>query len=306
MRAGPTVDGVSRRCSRRRGLALIASLLGAAAAGCTLDPDVDHAGADAPAEAPLARPARTAWVFSSGGPRGFVHVGVVKALAELGLQPDLVVGASAGAVVGALLAGGLPAPEIEALALDLQPMSLARWAPTADERFSGAALRELVAQALPRRRFEDLPLALVCVAQRLRDGAVIGFSRGDVALAVQASAAIEGQLTPVRIRGERYADADQRMPLPVRVARALGATRVLAVDASAHEDRAPAAAGRYRDGDLRKRALTRPDALSADVLLHPDFGYWVSLSREFRVRAIDAGYRSTLAAATRLRALHAA
>lgn len=306
MRTRPAQGGVSLRCDRRRGLALIGSWLGAAASGCTLDPDVDHAGADAPAEAPLARPVRTAWVFSSGGPRGFVHVGVVKALDELGLQPELVVGASAGAVVGALRAAGLPATEIEALALNLQPMSLARWAPTARERFSGASLRERMAQALPLRRLEDLPLALVCVAQRLRDGAVVGFSRGDAALAVQASAAIEGQLAPVRIRGERYADADLRMPLPVRVARALGATRVLAVDASAHEDRAPAEAWRYREGDLRKRALTRPDALSADVLLHPDFGYWVSLSREFRERAIDAGYRSTLAAETRLRALHAA
>ena len=60
----------------------------------------------------------------------------------------------------------------------------------------------------------------------------------------------------------------------------------------------------YRDGDLRKRALTQPDAQLADVLLHPDFGYWVSLSREFRERAIAAGYQATLADAARLRALH--
>jgi NTE family protein len=45
--------------------------------------------------------------------------------------------------------------------------------------------------------------------------------------------------------------------------------------------------------------------VSADLTLHPDFGYWVSLSREFRQRAIDAGFRDTLAQAQRLRALHA-
>ncbi len=273
---------------------------------CTLDPDRDHAGADAPAAGPLARPVRTAWVFSSGGPRGFVHVGVLKGLAELGLAPDLVVGSSVGAVVGSLCAGGLTAGAIETLALDLQPVNLARWAPLSAERFSGAALRDLVAETLGHRPLEQLPLAMVCVAQRLRDGAVVGFSRGDSGLAVQAASAIEGRLTPVRIRGERYADADLHTPLPVRVARALGATRILAVDASAHEDRAPAAAQRFREGDLRKRALTRLDADSADVLLHPDFGYWVNLSREFRERAIDAGYRATLAAAVHLRALHAA
>ncbi|MDH4392049.1 MAG: hypothetical protein QE285_11595, partial [Aquabacterium sp.] len=60
--------------------------------GCALQAEQDHSGADAPEAGPLARTPRVAWVFSSGGPRGFVHVGVVKALHELGLQPDLIVG----------------------------------------------------------------------------------------------------------------------------------------------------------------------------------------------------------------------
>lgn len=275
-------------------------------AGCTIDPDRDHDGPDAPHAGPLATTPRVAWVLSSGGPRGFVHVGVLKALDELGLKPDLLVGASVGSFVGVLYAAGKPAREIEQLAIELQPMRLARVAIGAAERLSGGAIRDMVYELVPQRRLERLPIPMVCVAQRLSDGEVIGFNRGEPGLAVQASAAIEGQFAPVRIRGQRYADADQQMPLPVRVARALGARRVLAVDASAHEDRAPSGAERYRKGDLRKRALTRPDAAQADLLLHPDFGYWVSLSREFRLRSIEAGYRATLAEAARLRALHAA
>jgi len=274
--------------------------------GCTINPDADHSGPDAPSAGPLPRPPRTAWVFSSGGPRGFVHVGVLKALDELGLAPDVIVGASAGAVVGVLRASGVPALAIEALALQLHPLQLARVALGASERLSGGAIRDLVREHVPQRLLERLPTPAVCVAQRLSDGAVVGFSRGDAGVAVQASSAIEGQFAPVRIRGQRYADADQVVPLPVRLARSLGATRVLAVDASAHEDRVPPGAERYRAGDLRKRALTQPDAALADVLLHPDFGYWVSLSREFRERAIEVGYRATLAEATRLRALHQA
>jgi NTE family protein len=84
----------------------------------------------------------------------------------------------------------------------------------------------------------------------------------------------------------------------------LGAQRVLAVDASVHVDRAPPGAERYREGDLRKLALVQPDAAQADLLLHPDFGYWVSFSREFRERAINAGYRDTMAQAAALRELH--
>jgi NTE family protein len=133
---------------------------------------------------------------------------------------------------------------------------------------------------------------------------VVAFTAGDVGIAVQASAAIEGQFAPVRIRGETYVDADWHNPLPVRVARALGARHILAVDATVHLDRAPPGAQRYRAGDLRKKALVDADSAAADLVLKPDFGYWVNLSRDFRERAIAAGYRETIARETDLRALH--
>jgi NTE family protein len=281
--------------------------LGAAVAtlaGCTLVPDGDHDGADAPRVLPLRQAPRTAWVFSSGGPRGFVHVGVLKALDELGLAPDLIVGASVGALVGCLRASGLAAADIETLALELQPTAMARLAIWSDQRFSGAPVAELVRRHARKQLLEEMPVAMACVATRRRDGVVVAFTAGDAGVAVQASSAIEGQFTPVRIRSEPYVDADWSTPLPVRLARSLGARRVLAVDASAHIDRAPPGAERYREGDLRKLALVQPDAVQADLLLHPDFGYWVSFSREFRERAISAGYRDTMAQAARLRELH--
>ena len=289
-------------------------MLAALTAGCTFDPDRDHTDADAPEAAPLPRTPRVAWVFGSGGPRGFVHVGVLKALDEIGVLPDLIVGASVGALVAVLRAGGTRGPEMERLALDLQPMLLARLAVGSRERLSGAAIADLVRDQLRSKataphtepRLEHLPLMAVCVAQRLADGAAVAFSRGDAGLAVQAACAIEGRFTPVRVRGQRYADADLRLPLPVRLARALGASRVLAVDASADETRAPPGAEYWREADLRKRTLTQPDAEAADVLLHPDIGYYASLSREYRERLIHAGYRETMAAAGRIKALHAA
>lgn len=276
--------------------------------GCTLAADADHRGEDAPRAAPLARPVRMAWVLGSGGPRGFTHVGVLRALHELGLAPDLVVGASVGAMVGGLRAAGRSVADIEELALTLNPLAVARVAFGSAERFSGTPIAELmreqVRELVPQARLERLPIALACVATRQRDGAPVAFTAGDIGLAVQASVAIEGRFVPVRIRGETYVDADNVMPLPVRMARTLGASRVLAVDASAHADRAPAGSERYRASDLKKQALVDTDARLADLVLKPDFGYWVSFSQEFRERAIAAGYRDTMAQAERLRELH--
>ncbi len=281
-------------------------LLGTAAtlAGCAISPDRNHDDADAPWAAPLRRPVRTAWVLSSGGPRGFTHVGVLKALEELGLAPDLIVGASVGAMVGSLCASGMTAAQVERIALEVQPMGLARLALGQAENLNGAPIAELVRRHALVPRLEQMPQAMACVATRRSDHKAIAFTAGDAGLAVQASAAIEGRFTPVRIKGEQYVDPDWSTPLPVRIARALGAQRVLAVDATVHLDSAPAAAERFRVMDLRKKALIELDAVHADLVLKPDFGYWVNLSTEFRQRAIDAGYRATLAQASALRGLH--
>ena len=293
-----------RRALTRRVFGLASAA--AALVGCTLDADRDHSGADAPRALPLAAAPRIAWVFSAGGTRGFVHVGVLKALEELQLVPDLVVGASAGALVGSLYAAGLSARAIETLALELSPLALARLAVGRPERFSGAAIADFVREHAPQTRIERLPIALAVVAERQRDGVVVAFTAGDVGVAVQASAAIEGLFAPVRIRGERYVDPDWTAPLPVRSARALGAQHVLGVDASAHPGQTPPGAERYRAADERKHALVARDAREADLVLKPDFGYWAGQSRAYRERVIETGYRATLARADALRALHRA
>jgi NTE family protein len=281
--------------------------LAASVAACSIAPDYDHNGDDAPRFEPAqVRPARMAWVLSSGGPRGFVHVGVLKALEELGLQPDLIVGGSVGALVGALYASGTRASHLETMALDLGVTDMGRLAVVGEGRFAGTPIAELINREVANRPIEQLParFAAAVIVRETRQPML--FNAGNAGVAVQASCAIEGTFTPVRVRGTQYVDADLAAPLPVRLARALGAHKVLAVDASAHEDKAPEGAMRYRSGDLRKRALTEPDARAADLTLHPEFGYWVSVKREFRERAIRAGYEQTLARAAELRALHAA
>lgn len=301
----------------RRGALLGA---GAALAGCAVLPDRDHDGPDAPRQQLTARPAdarpiRTVWVLSSGGPRGFVHVGVIKALEELGHRPDMVVGGSVGSLIGALYAGGVRAAELERRALELGPTDMGRLAVTGEGRFAGTPLAEIVNQELQRRvgtrEMQRLPVPFAAAVVERESRRSLLFNHGDAGVAVQASCAIEGLFTPVRIRGVQYVDADAVSPLPVRLALAWAAAlngpdsarpRVLALDASADETRAPPGAERYREADLRKRALTQADARHADLTLHPQMSYWVNTSREFRERTIAQGYSQTLAQAARIRA----
>ncbi|MEZ5653054.1 MAG: patatin-like phospholipase family protein [Burkholderiaceae bacterium] len=238
-----------------------------------------------------------AWAIalSSGGPRGFVHVGVLRALDEIGVRPDLVVGASVGALVGALYCGGVDTGELTKIALDLEPWSMASFSIGTDERYSGAPIARLLGEHLRERQLERMRPRCGIVALDLRDRRPVVFTRGDAAVAVQASTAIESRFAPVRIHGRDYGDPDKVMPMPVRIARELGARYVMSVDASAHEDQAPPGAERFRDTDRLKRELTLPDSRTADVALHPDFGYWVSLSKAFRETAMEAGYRATMA-----------
>lgn len=290
---------------RRNFLAPIVTAPLALLGGCAWLQDVDHNGATAPSAAPLVRPARSAWVLSSGGPRGFAHVGVLKALTEMGQRPDLLVGASIGSLIGCLYASGMTMQRIESMAMEFNTMAIVRphWAPGGgSEMLSAQGIVELVNGLLGNRTLEQLPIPMVVVAMQQESRQVLAFSRGDAGVAIQASCALEGRLAPVRIRGQAYVDPDLGTPMPVRLVQALGVRKVLAIDVSAHEDKAPHGSERYRAGDLRKRALTEPDARAATLTLHPEINYYVSLSQAFREHAIRAGYEQTLAQAAQIKA----
>ena len=278
--------------------ALLALACGTALTGCDVFPEVPLPEERQPRFVPWPQPARLALVLSAGGPRGFSHVGVLKALHEIGVRPDLVVGASVGALLGSILCAGADMGEIEELGLAFDFRSLLRLSFTSGYKLSGSGVAAFVNQAISQRlghtALERLPLRFAAVAADAQSGEVVLFNHGDAGRAVQASAAIPGRFDPVPVRGRLYIDADQIAPLPVRAARSLGAVKIIALDCSARIDQPPPGSEAYRASDLNKRALSDADARFADLVLHPDIGYWVRLTREYRETTARLAYAYTM------------
>lgn len=239
-------------------------------------------------------PFRVALVLGSGGHRGYAHVGVLKALAEAGVKPDLVIGSSIGAVIGALYAGGMSAAELEDMAYHLSMFEFFEFRMLFGKRPTGSGVQDYINRHLGGRRIEQLPMAFAAAATRVRDHALVLFNRGDAGLAVRASAASPGQFEPVPIGGELYADGDEASPVPVRAARRMGARVVIAVDVSAYKSETPPGVpAQWVAKDERRARQIAAEAPEADVMIHPDIGYYAGGSEAYRRRVIGIAYRAT-------------
>lgn len=246
---------------------------------------------------------RLALVLGSGGRRGFAHAGVLRALEAGGIRPDLIVGVSIGSVIGALYAGGMSATEVERLALDIDLSSLRDLSWLHWGRVRGQKLQDFVNARVRQRPLEALGVRFAVVAAREQDGVLQIFNSGDTGAAVRASSAVPGQFYAVRIAGVTYVDGDIASPVPVRAARTLGAQAVIAVDISAQPDKAPAGVpADWLKRDRERRAQIDAEAASAEVLIHPDIGYFAGSSPGYRMRVINAAAEATRAALPRIHA----
>ena len=170
--------------------------------------------------------------LGSGAARGWAHVGVLRGLAEAGIEPEIVAGSSAGTVVGlAYATGRLDALEAWARQLDRrQVMSLL------DLSLRGGALRgrrivDQVASLLPEGRLEDTAKhGFAAVATDLESGREVWLRDGPIREVLHASCAVPGLVSPVKRNDRWLVDGGVVDPVPVSLCRALGADTVIAVD----------------------------------------------------------------------------
>jgi NTE family protein len=177
-----------------------------------------------------------ALALGGGAARGWAHIGVLRALSEAGLEPDIVAGTSIGAIVGGHFAAGR-LPELEAF---VRPLTRRGVFSYVDLSVSGSGL---IAGRRLFERFEDhlqgltiekLPTKFVAIATELATGHEVWLRRGRVTDAVRASSAIPGIVRPVKLNGRWLIDGSLVNPIPVSVCRALGAHVVIAVNLVGH------------------------------------------------------------------------
>ena len=186
-----------------------------------------------PVAPPVVRPPpKIALALGGGAARGFAHIGVIKALEAQGIAPDIIVGTSAGAAVGALYAAGYNGFEMQKLAIQMEEGQVSDWSLPNRGFFKGEALQDFINRAVKQRPLEKLPRLFAAVATDLHSGEMVVFRTGNTGMAVRASSAVPGIFQPVSINGHDYVDGGLVSPVPVRVARSLGADFVIAVDIS--------------------------------------------------------------------------
>lgn len=169
--------------------------------------------------------------LGGGVVRGFAHVGVLMALEEAGITPEIVTGTSVGSIVGAFVAAGYSTAEISELTKFLKWTGMARIAwPGRGGWISFYKLEMFVARQLNDPTFDDLKIPFAAVATDLITGNPVVLNQGSVAKAVTASSAVPGIVVPIEIDGKLLSDGGVSDNLPVRTTRAMGADYVIGVN----------------------------------------------------------------------------
>jgi NTE family protein len=180
------------------------------------------------------RKAKIGVVLGAGAARGWSHIGALHELNAIGIRPEVIVGSSIGSLVGGCYAAG-KLDMLEAFARSLtkrRVFGLIDFSFAGGGLISGERLRSRLEAELGGIRIEDLPIRYAGVATEIDSGHEIWLRRGALVEAIRASYALPGVFEPVRVDGRWLFDGAIVNPVPVSVARALGAEQVIAFNIS--------------------------------------------------------------------------
>lgn len=185
-----------------------------------------------PLSTQVRRSAKIGIALGSGSARGWAHIGVIKGLAELGIEPEIVAGTSIGALVGAAYANG-QLDLLEQWALSLNWKDIVSYLDLSVLRggvIEGEKLLELFSKHVNHSDIENMPKKFAAVATDLDTGREVWLQTGSVLHAVRASIALPGLFSPFKYSDRWLVDGGLVDPVPVSLCRAMGADIVIAVN----------------------------------------------------------------------------
>jgi NTE family protein len=160
-------------------------------------------------------------VLSGGGVRGVAHIGVLKALEEEGIKPDVIAGTSAGAIIGAFYAAGISPDDI------LHEVETSGWFKIVKPAIPMKGfmtlkyLKGLLSKYIKYKNIEELPIPLYIAATNLNSGLVEVYNKGPLNTWVLASASVPLMFEPIQHEGNAYLDGGLVMNLPASPIRPL-------------------------------------------------------------------------------------
>ena len=243
--------------------------------------------------------------FGGGGVRGFMHLGVLRALEEAGVRADVVAGTSVGALVATLYANGMNASEMEVLAKSISHYELLDLVFSREGVINGQAYASWIRKVIGGRSMRELTVPLGITVTDLGTGKALLIVDGDVGEAVQASASVPGTVIPVQSNGQTYVDGGLLTLVPVHFVKAMGADIVIAIDIYCGTHPAPRANAidtLLKTFRLQSCLLSQAEIADADILIRPEFEPTNSVSFAQRDEAIMAGYLAARAVMPTLKA----
>jgi NTE family protein len=255
---------------------------------------------------PLPKPAKIALVLGAGSAKGFAHIGVLKVFDAQKVPIHMIVGTSAGSLVGSLYAYGYNAFRLQELAVSLEKAEILDFTIPDKGFIKGEKLAGFVNQMTNHTPLEQLKIPFYAVAVDIQNGEEVVFGRGDTGTAVRASCSVPGVFRPVTIGERMYVDGGVVSPVAVDAARKYGGDVVIAVDITSRVESAKPEGileTILQSVDIMYSRLASIQCSKADVVIRPKVGYIAPSDFSKRQEAILEGEKAAAAALPQIQAL---
>lgn len=247
--------------------------------------------------------------LGSGGPKGFAHIGVIKALLENNIPIDIIAGTSGGSLVGGLysslgsiqkveqIAEGITLKDLSKIFIDIGSFS---------GIIRGARIESFLEEFINSKKIEDLHVPFAAVATDFSTGEPFVIKKGSLSKAIHASSAIPGLLEHVDFENRLLVDGGVSTPVPVKVVKDMGATFVIAVNLDDYSYTSNSSSGIKKPKApstsmaairIMRYNLAKEQCREADIVIFPDTSNISSVNLMHFTRGTDIiqrGYQATM------------